>query len=98
METLDYSWEEMVPRRVKRIVQKALDDIVPTPEISPKRAERIRTGVVDYVGSVAISYGGKASKVPAGYIAKELLENVEGERDQYVLVEIKGLAGILSLL
>ena len=98
METLDYSWEEMVPRRVKRIVQKALDDIVPTPEISPKRAERIRTGVVDYVGSAAISYDGKASKVPAGYIAKELLENVEGERDQYVLAEIKGLADILSLL
>ena len=98
METLDYSWEEMVPRRVKRIVQKALDDIVPTPEISPKRAERIRTGVVDYVEFAAISYSGKAYKAPARYIAKELLENVEGERDQYVLAEIKGLADILSLL
>lgn len=94
----EWNWEQDVQKKVRRIVQKTLEDIVPTVDISPKRAERIQDGVREYVEHAVMSYQGKSLKVPARYIATELLEQVEGERDKYVLDEVTGLAGILNTL
>ncbi len=94
----EWSWEQNTPKKVRRIVQKTLEDIVPTADISPEQAEDIRTGVIDYVERAVISYQGRSLNAPARYIAKELLEQVEGEEDHYVLAEVKGLADVLSQL
>ena len=98
METTKWSWEQHVPKKVRRVIQETLEDIVPTVYISPGQAEDIRKGVIHYVETVVIVYSGPSSNASAGYIAKELVERVEGERDQYVLAEVKGLADVLSQL
>ncbi len=98
MEVNHWSWEQDTPKKVRCIIQKTLEDIVPTVDISPEQAEKMRDGVMDYVERAVISYPGRSLKVPAKYIAKELLESVEGEKDQYVLVEVKGLADVLNML
>lgn len=98
MEVNHWSWEQDTKKKVRHIIQKTLEDIVPTVDISPERAEKMRDGVIDYVERAVISYPGRSLKVPAKYIAAELLESIEGERDKYVLDEVKGLADVLSQL
>lgn len=100
METDDFRWKENVSGRIGRIINQTLEDIVPTTEISPKKALIIKSGVTDYVHYAVLEYAADhKGKLRYGHtLAAKLLENVEREKDRYVLDEVKGLAAVLSQL